>query len=106
MMMTFKLTGFLPGQYSNLVELNDTTLDLKKPGIQVMFTIDNTKYTPDILSGELTFKRVQYLSVDKKPVEVILSGYFDFKAIIDNKPVTVSDGRFDVGVNTDNFYSF
>lgn len=62
------------------------------------------KYEAEILEGELNFKRVQILQVDKKVVEAILSGYFDLKAIINGKPITVSDGRFDVGIGRDNFY--
>ena len=104
MMLTFKLSGFLPDQYTNLTAFNDTIIDLKNPAVQVMLSIDSVKYTPNILSGELTFKRVQNLKVDKKSVEVILSGYFDFQALINDKPVTVSEGRFDVGINSDNFY--
>jgi hypothetical protein len=64
------------------------------------------KYTANILSGELTFKRAQNLLVDEKQVEVILSGYFEFKALIDNEPVTISNGRFDVGISPDNFYNY
>jgi hypothetical protein len=104
MTMTFKLTDFLPAEYSNLTVFNDTTLDLKNPLYQVAISVDTVKYAVNILSGELIFKRAQNLSVDKKPIEVILSGYFDFKALINDKPVTISDGRFDVGISPDNFY--
>jgi hypothetical protein len=57
-----------------------------------------------ILSGSLYFKRVQNLSVDKRPIEAILSGYFEFQAIIRDEPVTVSEGRFDLGIGSDNFF--
>jgi len=105
MSMTFKLPGFSPEQYDNLAILNDSTFDLKNPAIQVLVSIDTIEYLADILSGELNFKRAQNLQVDKKQVEVILSGYFEFKALINNKPVTISDGRFDVGIGPDNFYN-
>ena len=104
MTMTFKLTDFLPAEYSDLTVFNDTTLDLKNPLYQVAISVDSVQYAVTILSGELIFKRAQNLSVDKKSVEVILSGYFDFKALINDKPVTISDGRFDVGIGPDNFY--
>ena len=104
MTMTFTLTDFLPSQYSDLTVFNDTTLDLKNPLYQVAISVDNVNYAVSILSGELIFKRAQNLTVDKKPVEVILSGYFDFKALINDTPVTISDGRFDVGISPDNFY--
>ncbi len=106
MSMTFKLNDFLPDQYSNLAVFNDTTLDLTNPLYQVSVSIDNNIYTANILSGELTFKRAQNLKVDKQPIEVILSGYFEFKALINNVPVTISEGRFDVGIGPDNFYKY
>ena len=106
MSMTFKLSNFLPSDYSNLAIFNDTTLDLTNPSNQVTVSIDTNKYTANILSGTLTFKRAQNLKVDKQPIEVILSGYFEFKAIINNKPVTISEGRFDVGIGPDNFYKY
>ena len=106
MTMTFKLSDFSLVQYSDLTIFNDTTLDLKNPLYKVLVTIDTMKFTANILSGELTFKRAQNLKVDKEPVEVILSGTFDFKAIINSKPVTISDGRFDVGISPDNFYNY
>lgn len=106
MVMTFKISDFLPEEYTNLTTLNDTILDLTNPAYQVLISMDNTTYTANILSGKLTFKRAQNLLVDKKQVEVILSGYFEFKAIINEKTVTVSDGRFDVGISSDNFYIY
>jgi hypothetical protein len=105
MTMTFKLSGFSPEQYSNLTVLNDTTFDLKNPLYQVLVSVDTMIYTADIISGNIMFKRAQNLQVDKKQVEIILSGYFEFKALINREPVTISDGRFDVGISPDNFYS-
>jgi hypothetical protein len=106
MSMTFKLNNFLPADYSNLAVFNDTTLDLTNPPYQVMVSIDTSKYTANILSGTLTFKRAQNLKVDKQPIEVILSGYFEFKALINSIPVTISEGRFDVSIGPDNFYKY
>ncbi len=106
MTLTFKMPGFAPADYTGLLLLKDSVLDLSKPVYQVLVSIDTANYTAAILSGELKFKRVQNLLVDKKQVEVILSGYFEFKALINNKPITVSDGRFDVGISSDNFYRY
>jgi hypothetical protein len=106
MTMTFKMSGFAPEKYTNLTVLNDTILDLTKPEYQVFVSIDTMEYTANILSGELTFKRAQNLLVDKIQIEIILSGYFEFKALIKEKPVTISNGRFDVGISPDNFYSY
>ncbi|HLO59876.1 MAG TPA: hypothetical protein VK179_14105 [Bacteroidales bacterium] len=104
MMVSFRFSGFTPEDYADLALLNDSVIDLENPACHVSVTIDTTIYPAEILEGELNFKRVQILKVDNQLVEAILSGYFDFKAIINNKPVTISDGRFDVGIGPDNFY--
>jgi hypothetical protein len=106
MSITFTVSGFAPAKYQDLAVLNDSIFDLEDPACQVRISFDTMKYQASILSGELMFKRVQNLQVDKQQVEVILSGYFGFKAIIDDKPVTVSAGRFDVGVGNDDFYIY
>lgn len=106
MAITFKMPGYTPEDYTGLLQLNDVVLDLSKPAYQVLVSIDTMKYNATILSGELKFKRAQNLLVDKKQIEVILSGYFEFKALINDKPITVSDGRFDVGISSDNFYKY
>lgn len=106
MTMTFKIPGFNPVNYNDLIQFNDTVFDLKNPDYQVVVFIDTMKYSATILSGELNIKRVQNLFVDNKQVEVILSGYFEFKAFINYIPITVSHGRFDVGIGQDNFYNY
>ncbi len=104
MMISFTLSGFTPDHFAGLAQLNDSIIDLTSSDCDVSITIDTMKYTAEILDGELNFKRVQILKVDNQLVEAILSGYFDFKAIINDKPITISEGRFDVGIGPDNFY--
>lgn len=104
MLISFTISGFTPQDYDDLALLNDTVIDLSLPACHVFVSMDTLKYEADILNGELNFKRAQILKVDNQKVETILSGYFDFKAIIKNKPVTVSEGRFDVGIGAHNFY--
>jgi hypothetical protein len=104
MSVTFKIAGFSTSQYSGLVALNDTTFELTSPDCHLSMSIDTTKYIIEVASGQLNFKRVQFLHVDDKPVEAILSGYFNFKATINGEFITVSDGRFDVGISDYNFY--
>ena len=104
MSVIFILKGFRPEKYEDLVALNDSVLDLNDDHFQMQIFINSAEIPVNILSGKLHFKRVQNLSVDKQHIEAILSGFFEFKAIINNKPITVSEGRFDFGIGEDNFY--
>jgi hypothetical protein len=104
MKMTFNLPGFIPSTYLDLVNLDDVTFDLKDTLCKVMISIDSNIYPAVISSGELQFKRAQNLHVDMNQVEVILSGYFELRASINNEFISISNGRFDVGVSTDNFF--
>jgi hypothetical protein len=60
---------------------------------------DKSLHPVSVNSGELHFIRVQKLFVDNNPQETILSGTFKFQGIMDGTPVSVTLGRFDVGVN-------
>jgi hypothetical protein len=106
MTMTLILNDFKPAKYQDLLAFNDTTLDLTKSTYKVVLTINNVRDTMDILEGKFIFKRAQNLFVDDKQIEVILSGYFGFKAVIKGVPMTLSDGRFDMGIDRDNFYYY
>ncbi len=106
MSLKFIISGVEPKQYTDLVSLNATTFDLTSTTCQVLVSTEATQDTAKILSGQLQFKRAQNLLVDKKSIEVILSGYFEFKALINNTPITVSNGRFDIGIGTDNFFVY
>lgn len=106
MSITFKISGFLPQNYKELIEFNDTIFDLRNSSYQVLVTTGTVTDTATIIEGGLTFKRAQNLIVDTKQEEVILSGYFEFKALINKEPITLSDGRFDVGISSDNFYNY
>ena len=104
MTLTFLLNGYSPVYYQDLTIFNDSIIDLKNPAWQVVITIGAMEYTADILGGELEFKRVQNLLVDKSPMEVIMSGYFEFQGSLNGNPVSVTHGRFDVGIDGGNFY--
>jgi hypothetical protein len=104
--ITFKFPRFLPDKYTNLTILNDSIFDLTNPDYRVIISINDDEFDAQVFNGNLHFKRVQNLIVDKKETEVILSGVFEFQALIDNEPVTMSDGRFDVGVGYDNFFKY
>ncbi len=106
MSMKISLAGFIPSNYTELIVLNDSTINLQNPDCRVYITKNNITYAANILSGSLQFKRAQNLLVDKEQTEVILSGYFEFTALINNEPVAISDGRFDVGIGTSNFFNY
>lgn len=106
MSLSFNLYGFLPESISNLMSLNDTIIDLKNPLCKVSLMVDTVRSEVIILNGTLDFKRAQNLIIDKQPVEVILSGTFEFQALIDNEPTSITAGRFDVGIGTDNFFKY
>ena len=104
MSISFNISDFTPQKYSDLTSLNEKSYNLKETSNQVIITIGTTEYTEEVISGKLTFKKVQNLLVDKQPVQVILSGYFELQILIDNIPTTISNGRFDIGIGEDNFY--
>lgn len=106
MSMSFDLYGFSPESYTDLLALNDTLINLTDTLCKVSVLIGASNYEAEILNGTLEFKRAQNLLVDKKQIEVILSGIFEFQAIIDGEPVSITLGRFDVGVGPDNFFKY
>ena len=105
MSMRLTIPGYAPADYSGLISLDDSIMDLSKPDYRVEISIDSSDYQANILDGQLEIKRAQKLLVDKEQVEVILSGYFNFRALIKNEPVSVTEGRFDVGIGKDNFFN-
>lgn len=106
MSVTFELPGFLPESYEDLVQLNDTVIDLTGTGVQVITIIDKDTVEMELIKGELEFAKAQFLMVDQQPIHVILSGYFGYQAVVDGIPISVSHGRFDVGVGEANFFRY
>lgn len=104
MSITVQMSDFLPEDYTGLLELHDTSLDLEDEDFTVIIEEDGVEQEAEILNGTFHFKRTQNLYVDKELYGVVLSGTFEFQAIVDGDPITVSKGRFDVSVNEDNFY--
>lgn len=104
--LRFTIIGFSPADYPDLVSLNDSTIDLTADNCFITLIKDTTILRLDVFQGKLYFKRVQNLYVDKVLSETILSGYFNFKTFMHNEPVSISNGRFDVGIGFNNFYNF
>ena len=106
MTMTFVLPGLSPSSYADLTILNDSIVDLTNPDVQVQISTELNSDAVLIPEGQLNFNHVRILYVDEGQTEAILSGYFDFKAVINEIPVSVYDGRFDVGISNYNFFNF
>jgi hypothetical protein len=104
--MTFTINITQPVTYSDLISLDGKRFDLTGTENRVTIYMDGQTIEPQIFEGELEFKKAQQLFVDKQQIEVILSGIFSFKALVDDDPVSISEGRFDVGISNDNFFKY
>lgn len=104
--LTFHVADFLPKKHADLLTLNNTKRELTADGgVFVTFRKDKDTDTLRVTNGELNFKRVQKMLVDKEEVKTVLSGTFSLRANIGNVPVSINNGRFDVGVDEQNFFS-
>jgi hypothetical protein len=106
MSMKFSIANYSPTNYADLILLNDSIINLDTTICKITVIIDGISYNANILNGNLEFSRAQKLFVDTKQIEVILSGRFEFQAIVNNLPITISEGRFDVGVGQNNFFKY
>ena len=95
-------------EYVDLLTLNNKRIELTVSGCEVTLTQNGKTKTLNILNGELHFRRAQKLLIDDQPNRVILSGEFNLRYIseTDEFPISVSDGRFDFGINKDVFYVY
>jgi hypothetical protein len=99
MIMYFNITRSSPRYDQFLFSLNDSVIDLAATSNQVLIMSDTALYPVTINIGALHFKRVQNLIIDMQPMETIFSGTFEFQGIMNGYPLSVTLGRFDVGVN-------
>lgn len=106
MSMKLSIENFKLETYNDLLLFNDTTIDLSHPDCSIVITIDNDIFETVIISGEFEFKKVQNLTVDNEPVEIIMSGLFDYQFLLNEEPISVSNGRFDIGIGDENFYKY
>ena len=104
--LKFSVIGYSPADYTDLISLNDSTFNLTGKNCIITLTEPLTSKILTVYEGTLVFKRVQKLYVDKVLTESILSGTFNFKTFINAEPVSISNGRFDVGIGSENFYKF
>lgn len=104
MSMHIVLQDFTPTHYSDLINLNDTIVRLEEPNAYVKLFNLNGESHIRLLGGQLTIKRAQNLYVDDQYKEVILSGLFELQFLLNDEPMAISDGRFDMAVDGSNFF--
>lgn len=104
--LTFSFDGFSPKTNYELTELNDTIINLKDVGRSVTMEIGNETLDLELIEGELMFSKVQRLYVDEELTRTIMSGYFQLKTFMDDEPIAISNGRFDLGIGYENFYNY
>ncbi|MDR1197773.1 MAG: hypothetical protein LBK94_02000 [Prevotellaceae bacterium] len=92
--------------YQDLIQLNNTEIDLSDVDCTVKILQNGVENTLNVLDGKLHFKRAQLLSIDDQVNRVILSGIFDLRFLQDGFPLTISNGRFDVGITQDVFHAY
>ena len=104
--LKFSIKGYSPATQYDLLSLNDSTFNLKEPGRTTTLKIGDETIILNLIEGELKIKRVQRLFVDEELTMTILSGYFNLKTFLNNEPVAISYGRFDLCIGYENFYNY
>lgn len=104
--LKFSIKGYSPATYFDLTDLDNQTINLKESGRAVTLKIGGVTTFLNLIEGELTIKRVQRLYVDEEPTRTIISGEFNLKTFLDNEPIAISYGRFDLGIGYENFYNY
>jgi hypothetical protein len=104
--LKFSIKGFAPQTFYDLTELDNTTFNLKEIGRDVTLKIGNEITELDLIEGEFVIKRVQRLYVDEELSRTIMSGYFNLKTFLNNEPISISQGRYDLGIGYENFYNY
>lgn len=104
--LKFSIKGYSPLTYFDLAELDNLTIDLKEYGRAVTLKIGDKTTDLNLIEGELIIKKVQRLYVDEELTRAIMSGYFNLKTFLNNEPISISNGRFDLGIGYENFYNY
>lgn len=104
--LTISIKGFPVATSFDLTELDSTIINLKDSGRQVKLKLDGITQILNLIEGELIFKKVQLLYVDEELTRTIVSGYFHLKTFLNAEPISISNGRFDLGIGYENFYNY
>jgi len=104
--LKFSIKGYSPATYFDLTVMDSTTINLKESGRAVTLKIGDQATSLNIIDGELQVIRVQRLYVDEELTRTIMSGYFNLKTFLNDEPIAISCGRFDLGIGYENFYNY
>lgn len=103
--LSFQVTNVAPTSPEGLDVLNKKVFQLTDPAVEVYLEQNGRRSKLAIRTGTLIFERVQRVTIDRKYSQMILSGYFDISATLNGGLISISDGRFDVGIRDGyNFY--
>ncbi len=102
--ISFILNDFLPEDEYDLLNLDGKVIDLEGSNVEVTIEEDGVLKNLEILSGQFEFAKAQNLFVDDVNKGVILSGVFEFKALVNGEPAAFSYGRYDVIIAYSNFF--
>ena len=102
--LSFNLSGLDIENFEALLALDAGTFNLTDKKNSITLKEGESEKELEIIDGELSFKRVQKLYIDEEFSRFILSGKFQLKTFRDSEPITIYNGRFDVGIGYENFY--
>lgn len=104
--MTLKIgiPGSFPDTYDDLLVYNDTVIDLTMCKITTI--INGVSSSQQVIDGIFDIRKAQKLKVDDSQIEVVLAGIFEFQILINDEPIAISNGRFDIGVGYSNFFAY
>jgi hypothetical protein len=103
--LQIEVTNLSFERYQDLISLHKSEYDLAESEIVVTITRDKVEYACEVLIGSFNINHAKKLFVDGMETEVILSGFFELKLKLNGMPISITAGRFDVGVGENNFFS-
>ncbi|WP_320053230.1 hypothetical protein [uncultured Acetobacteroides sp.] len=102
--LIFRSTSIRPTTAEELIKQNGQIYQLNTSDFEVYLNSGGIPTKLTSVRGTLTFQRIQRVLVDKKYTEMILSGYFDLSGSANGNTISITDGRFDIGVK--DIYNF
>lgn len=95
---------YSPESFNELIQLNNKEYNLSLLECNLSLLSGSSKIELELMDGLFKIHKAQNMYIDKKINSVVLSGKFWFKAVIDDEPISFSNGRFDIRYGDDNFF--